>query len=240
MSATPSVEPSISTSTQPRARTGGGWTTGRIISLVAGCIVALIALGLLGAGSWATWQTNQRDASGYLNASKHTIATGGYVISTNEVSEIAGQSWSDLLGKVRVRATSTDPTAGVFIGVAPKSSVDSYLSGVDRKVVTGWFPFKTRDQRVAGAAPKTGPIAVPIWTHQVSGTGTQSLAWSPASDSTVVVMQPNAAAGVSVTADIGAQVPDLPWFAVGFLVAGVLALGVGVVLVAVSAARASR
>jgi hypothetical protein len=121
--------------------------------------------------------------------------------------------------------------------VAPAIVVDKYLRGVDRTVVTGWFPFETEQVTAAGSAPSTAPAGTKIWTHQVSGTGTQSLAWDPQSDTTVVVMHADATRGVSVTADIGATLPDLVWVAVVLFIVGALLLGIAVGLIAVPLAR---
>lgn len=240
MSISPSVEPATSAAAPHPPRTGRrGWTTARIVTVVAGCILGLVSLGLLGFGGWATWTTTtQRDAAGYLTASTHTIATAGPVITSGEVGELADQAWGGMLGTVRVRATSTDPNAGVFIGVAPTAAVDRYLSDVDRKAVTDWFPLATRDLGTAGATPQPGPAEARIWTAQVSGSGTQALTWRPDGGTTVVVMHPDGSRGLSAEIDFGAKVPDLAWIAVVFVVVGGLMLGAATVLIVVPGRRA--
>jgi hypothetical protein len=243
MSVTPSVEPpSVTPSPAPAQRRG--WTAGRIVSLVIGCILGLAALGLLSAGGFATWATNtQRDAAGYLT-STHAIATTGYAISSDQVDLWTATDWvtpADVLGTIRIRATAADPAAGVFIGVAPTAAVDSYLAGVNRQVVTGWSPFSTSYRHEAGAAPKTAPVNARFWTAQVSGPGTQTLTWRPTGGSwTIVIMHPNGSAGLSVTAAMGATIPDLAWFAVALFVLGVLLFGAAIPLIAVPVVRASR
>lgn len=241
-----SVTPSVQAPTPPSAPSAPvrppGWTAGRVVSLVTGCVLGLVSLGLLAAGGLATWETNtQRDAAGYLSASAHTIATSGYVITSDEVGELVNQVPAGVLGTTRVRATATNPTTGVFIGIGPKAAVDSYLSGVNRRVITGWFPFATRDDQGTAAAPRTGPLDAGIWTAHVAGPGTQTLNWRPAAGSwTVVVMRPNGGAGLSATADVGATVPDLAWFAVALFAVGVVLGGAAAALIAVPLARARR
>jgi hypothetical protein len=243
MSVTPSVgPPNVAPPPAPAKRRG--WTAGRIVSLVIGCILGLAALGLLGAGGFATWATNtQRDAAGYLT-STHTIATTGHAITSDQIDFWTATGWvtpADVLGTIRIRATATNPAAAVFIGIAPTSAVDSYLTGVNRQVVTGWSPFSTHYRHQAGVPPKTAPVNARIWTAHVSGPGTQTLTWRPTAGTwTIVIMHPNGSAGLSVTADMGATIPDLAWLAVALFAVGVLLLGAAVPLIAVPVVRASR
>ena len=235
---TPSVQPpDVVTTGAPRAEPRG-WTTGRIVALVAGCLLGLVSLGLLAGGGWATWMTNtQRDSTGYLTASPHVLSTSGHVITSNEVAELAAGPYQSWLGTVRLRVTPTDPATQVFVGVAPTTAVDTYLNGVNRTVVTGWFPFKTKQTLASGADPKTWPGTGTFWTAHVAGNGTQTLSWKPSSNSTVVVMNANAATGLSARADIGATVPDLAWLAVGLFAVGALLLGAAVALVVIPVVR---
>lgn len=240
MSISPSVEPAAPVTTpQPAGTRGRRFTTRRIVSIVAGGIVALASLGFLSAGGWATWATStQRDASGYVTSDTHTITTAAPAITSGEVGELADRAWSGLLGDVRIRATSTDPAAGVFIGVAPTTAVDRYLAGVTRASVTDWFPVATRDLPGSGAAPKSPPADAHIWTAQTSGSGTQALTWRPTAGTTVVVMRPDGSAGASAVIDFGAKAPDLAWVAVVCFVAGGLMLGAAALLIVVPLRRA--
>ena len=243
MSVTPSVEPpNVAQPPAPAKRRG--WTAGRVVSLVIGCILGLASLGLLAAGGFATWATTtQRNAAGYLT-STHTIATTGHAITSDQIDFWTATDWvtpADVVGTIRIRATATNPAAGVFIGVAPTAAVDSYLTGVNRQVVTGWSPFSSYYRHEAGAAPKTAPTDAGIWTAQASGPGTQTLTWRPTGGTwTIVIMHPNGSAGLSVTAEMGATIPDLAWFAVALFALGVLLLGAAVPLIAVPVVRASR
>lgn len=239
MSISPSVDPAAPATSQPARTQRRRFTTGGTVSIIAGCIVALVSLGLLGAGGWAAWATStQRDANGYFTSDTHTIATTAPAITTGEVGELADRAWSGVLGDVRIRATSTDPAAGVFIGVAPTAAVDRYLAGVRRTSVTDWFPVATRDLPGSGAAPTSPPADAQIWTAQTSGAGTQALTWRPTAGTTVVVMRPDGSAGASAVIDFGAKVPDLAWLAVVCFVAGGLMLGAAALLIVVPLRRA--
>src|SRR6478735_1936151 len=116
-----------------------GWTGGRVVSLVIGCVLGLIALGVLAAAGAATWATSsQRDSAGFLNSDTHRFVTPSYAITSGGIDLGSGTHWltpADIFGKVRIRATATNPTAGVFIGVGPEAAVDNYLAGVGHEVV---------------------------------------------------------------------------------------------------------
>lgn len=224
-----------------------GWTAGRVVSLVIGCVLGLIALGVLAAAGAATWATSsQRDSAGFLNSDTHRFATPSYAITSGGIDLGSGTHWmtpADIFGKVRIRATATNPTAGVFIGVGPQAAVDNYLAGVGHQVVTNWAngDFETRFEPGSGRGPQSAPGDVTIWTAQASGQGTQTLSWRPESGQwEIVVMNPDGAAGVSVIADAGATIPDLAWLAVILWVIGGLLLAGAVALVVVPVVRASR
>ncbi len=223
----------------------GGWTAGRVVSLVIGSVLGLIALAVLAGAGAATWATNsQRDSAGFLTSDTHRFATPSYAITSGGIDLGTGTDWvtpADIFGTVRIRATATDPTAGVFIGVGSQAAVDRYLAGVGHEVVTNWANGDTRYEPGRAGRPQTTPGDAAIWTVQASGQGTQTLSWRPVSGQwEVVVMNPDGAAGMSVTADAGATVPDLAWFAVIlFAIGGVLLLA-AVALVVVPVVRASR
>jgi hypothetical protein len=224
-----------------------GWTAGRVVSLVIGCVLGLIALGVLAAAGAATWATSsQRDSAGFLNSDTHRFATPSYAITSGGIDLGTGTHWltpADIFGTVRIRATATNPTAGVFIGVGPQAAVDNYLAGVGREVVTNWAngDTETRFEPGSGRGPQSAPGDAAIWTAQASGQGPQTLRWRPESGQwEVVVMNQDGAAGVSVIADAGATVPDLAWFAVILWVIGGVLLAGAVALVVVPAIRASR
>jgi hypothetical protein len=221
-----------------------GWSAGRVVSLVIGCVIGLVSFGLLAAAGVATWATNtQRDSSGYLTTDTQRIVTPTSAI-TSDAIDFAWNgpvSPSDVLGTVRIRATSLDPTVPVFIGVGPKAAVDRYLAGVPHAVVTDWAPVVTKQQLGAGRSPAVAPTQARFWTAQASGLGTQSLRWRPTSgDWRAVVMNASGTARLAVGAEAGATVPDLAWLAVGLFIGGGLLLAVALVLVVVPIVRSGR
>lgn len=245
MSQTPTISPPASTGGPPTASPRQtGWTTGRTVSLVIGSIVGLVALGVLAAAGFATWATNTRDNAGYVTSATHTVVTAGHAITSDRIELWTATDWmtpSDLVGTIRLRATATDPTTNVFIGVAPSDAVDRYLGGVNRQVITDWMPFGSHYRQTGSSAPPSAPSATNMWTTEVSGPGSQTLNWRPTGGQwTLVVMNADGRAPLAVRTNIGVTIPDLAWYAGILFVIGGLLLAVAAVLIAVPLARARR
>ena len=220
-----------------------GWTAARVVSVVIGSVLGLASLGVIGAGAVATWATNtQRDQAGYLTSGARTFATSSYAL-TSDAIDLGGMASAprDILGTLRIRATSTDPHKAIFIGVGTPTAVASYLHGVSHLVVRNWVSGDAVRAAGGGTTPAVDPANSRIWTAHAAGTGTQVLTWQPRGGQwVVVVMNRNASSGVAATTDIGATIPDLAWIAAGLLtVGGILLLGAAV-LIAVPVIRAGR
>jgi Domain of unknown function (DUF4389) len=227
---------------RPGARRG--WTGGRITALVAGSVLALISLGLLAGGGVATWADNtQRDNAGYLTSGTHSFAISSHALTSGRIDLGSNADLftpSDVLGTIRVRVTPTNPQTPIFVGIAPQATVDRFLAGVSHDEVTNWANGRTI-YRSGTASPARSPTSIGGWTAQSSGTNTQVVTWKPGPGSwTVLVMNANASNGVSVSADIGATVPDLGWIAAGLLAGGAILLLVSGALIIIPITRASR
>ena len=228
----------------PLAPRPTGWTAGRVVSVVAGAVLVLFSLGLLGAGGAALWaQTTQRHG-GYVDLGTTTYRTAGYAVASQTVSLHADtRGWdaaSALFGTMRLRVTSTSGTAPVFIGIAPAGAADRYLAGVSYATVTGASGTGPVYTGRSGGPPAIAPGHAGIWSAHAAGTGTQVLIWPVKSgDWTVVAMNANGSRPVSLRVNAAATVPALPWVAAGLLIGGVLFLAGGAVLIAVPLRRAS-
>ena len=199
-----------------------GWTVGRVIALVAGSILALASVVLLGGSGAVAWADHEQQGS-YLTAGTATYSTGGYALVSAPGRLHGGWSllgW--LVGDVRIRVTATSPARAVFVAIAPAADVSRYLTGVSYMTVTA-----LGDQDVVqhlGIAAPAPPAAALSWSAQAEGTGSQTLRWTArAGDWTVVVMNPDGSPGVTVGADVGVTAPALPWLATGLLVTGAMA-----------------
>ena len=227
----------------PSAPRPAGWTAGRIISVVAGAVLVLLSLGLLGGGGAALWAQATQRHGGYVDLGTTTYRTAGYAVASETVSLHADtRGWdaaSALFGTVRLRAISPGARGPVFIGVAPAGAAARYLAGVGYTTVTGAAGTGPVYTSHGGGPPAVPPGRAGIWSAHAAGTGTQVLTWPVKSgDWTVVAMNANGSRPVSVRVDAAATVPALPWAAAGLLIGGVLFLAGGVALIAVPLRRA--
>ncbi len=221
------------------------WTGGRIVSVVIGAVCVFTSIGLLGVGlAGLVANSAGRDAAGYVRLGTQTYATQGYALASDEISfrgvDAGTGALNSLVGKVRVRVTSSDPSRPVFVGLGPSASVDGYLQGVAFSTVRG-VGRTTDNVDQAGGPPTTVPFRAGVWTLQAAGPGTQAVVWTPTDgDWTIVAMNANGSRGVTVTVSLAAKLPALPWIAGGLLALGALLLVIGIVLVAIPVARESR
>ena len=147
---------------------------------------------------------------------------------------------SAILGDTKLTARSRG-NGDVFIGIAPTAAVSSYLSGVRRATVTGIDGGTATLRLHPGTAPPTAPTRTGIWSASSSGSGTQSITWTPENgDWTVVVMNADGSSRVSVDATAGAEVPALNWVIGILLVLAAVALALGIVFIVVPLRLVSR
>jgi Domain of unknown function (DUF4389) len=215
------------------------WGAGRVVAVVIGSLVFLLAGGLLTAGTAAAVAGQTlRDDRGFLMTPTESLSTSTYAIASEPMRIEAGTSGDALpesvLGDVALRAQAG---AGdeVFIGVAPAAEVARYLSGVEHVTLTdfddtGGFADPVYRER-AGGAPSSAPGEADFWTASASGSGEQRLTWKPRDGRwTMVVMNSDGARGVGADLSIGATLPVLGWVVAGLLIAGGVLLLIAIAL----------
>ncbi len=227
---------------------GVTWTTGRIVAVVIGSVVFLMAAGfLLGGTTLAVADRTLRNDQGYLMSPTQSLNTATYAVSSEPLTIDAGSSTDAvpqrLLGDVALRAQAADG-GDIFIGVAPAADVNAYLAGVQhatlvdiQRVDGRSTPFYRESQ---GTAPSVLPGDANIWTASASGPGRQQLSWEPRNgDWAVVVMNADGTPNVAANVAVGSSTPVLGWVAVGLLVAGgvLVLVAIAIVLAAVQGAR---
>lgn len=210
-----------------------GWTAGRIVALVAGSILILACVALLGGAGVLTW-ADQQQQGGYLAAGTAAYSTDGYALASDPVHLHGTWRWlGRFAGDVRLRVTATSPGTSVFVGIGSAGDVSRYLAGTSYTSVTAFGDHDLTQHR--GSMVPAPPSTALDWAAQASGAGTQTLRWTVRSgDWTAVVMNPDGSPGVAVRADVGVTSPVLPSLAAGLLAAGLTAGLIGAAFVVIS------
>jgi hypothetical protein len=212
------------------------WSGGRIAMVIAGSLLALLAVGAVVLGAYGLWLHTTQRSDGYVMTSSERFSTGGYALATRTLqisSDVPGVLYGrDWLGDVRIRGESANQARPLFIGIARKRDVDRYLAGVAHSEVVdvdgGPFGTSYRPSYRArsGGKPATPPGRATFWVARVAGRGSQALTWSVKQGRwAVVVMRPDGSRGVSADLAAGAKLPALLWASIGLLVLGLLTLG---------------
>jgi hypothetical protein len=213
---------------------------GRIVSLVIGCVVALIGAALLvGTGALAWAYTTQRDDDGYFTSHQVRIETVTAAVHSEHIdlgSDKRPDRWpfgNGDLATVRLQATARE-NEQVFIGIAHADDVDSYLTGIAHDEVTDIHWSHTDDityQRVAGATSPIPPTAQTFWVAKASGPGLQTVTWDVQGGNwSIVVMNPDGSSHVAADVSVGVKVHALVGLMIGLgigslvLLAGAAAL----------------
>ena len=224
----------------PPTTTGNGWTTGRVIALVAGSVLLVTSFALFAGGGTLVWADQEQLHSGYLTTGPSTYSTSGYALVSNPIHlrGVLGLL-SRLAGHVQIRITSADSSRPVFAGIAPASDAGRYLADVTYTTVASFSDRDTTDHQ--GTAVPATPASALHWVARAQGTGSPTLTWKvTGGDWMVVVMNSDASPGITVRADVGVSSPALPWLAGELLTAGVLVGVAAAALVIVPVRLASR
>lgn len=216
----------------------------KIVSIVVGILLILVGLGLLLPGGFLLWaHQTQTDGSGFFETSSRAVATDSYALTTPEVTVHVGSEWADWLpegaaGTVRLRVESDGEN--IFVGIGPADEVDAYLANVahDQMIDFSTSGDQIRYRSVDGGAPSTPPADQDFWVVSASGSEVETLEWEVVDGEwTAVIMNADASAGIEAQASIGAQFDILFPIAIGLLVAGFVALAIGILLVVLGARR---
>jgi uncharacterized protein DUF4389 len=202
---------------------------GKVVLLVVGVILALVAFGFLAGGGTLLWAySTQRDAGGYYTTDAGSLTSQSYAVTSENVE--LGSKPADWvphgIATVRIEATSSAP---IFVGIGPRSAVDQYLHGVAHDVLTHvrFAPFEATYSHVGGSATPTPPGEASFWATSASGPGTKTLRWDvEAGNWVVVLMNADGSPGVAAQVTVAAKSPVLLPIGIGLLLLGLL-LGAG-------------
>lgn len=228
-----------------RKEHSSGWGLGSVLSIIFGGFMLFVALGLVVGGGTLVWSQNAlTDGEGYMVTTPTRLAVSSYAIVQDDIDVHMGSGWmmnptsADIVSiKVSVDSNTNQP---VFVGIAQRQYVENYLSGVnvDRLITYAWAPVGVRAsgtpvyQTITGGAPSAPPTAQSFWVASSSGTGTQTVTWTPTSgEYWIVVMNADGSKAVDVDALVGARVTILNWIGWGLLFGGFIVAFVGVAVI---------
>jgi hypothetical protein len=233
--------PNRRTHTTPAPRRSGG----RVASIVAGGVAAVLAVALIAAGTLLLWGDSKTDEKGYLSTGKERYAAGTYALATDNLDvDLDGAGWimdRDGLGNVRL-AVESSAGKPVFVGIARTSDVSEYLRGTAHTSVTDvdYAPFSASYRDRAGDRRPALPADQDFWAASAQGSGKQTVAWDLADgDWSVVVMNADGSRGVDTDISAGAKVAflgTLGWVSLG----GALVLLIGAATLVYLGLRAPR
>lgn len=230
----------------PSAPTAGGktvgWGAGSIIAVMSGAVISLMAFGMVAGGGFLLWVDRTQREAGLVTTPDQEFATSGHALVVDEI-DIRGDGPDvfypeRIIGDAQVRVDPSSDGA-LFVGLAPAAVVAEYFQGVSYGEVTDVTDDRVQDHD--GGSPPSDPADAGFWTNSTSGTGPQTLRWETESGRwSLVVMNADASPGLDVEAEAGAEIPALPWVALGLLIAGFVAAAVGIGLIAMGNRSASR
>jgi hypothetical protein len=216
---------------------------GRVVALVAGCVLAAVGIALfIGAGALTWAYTTQRDDDGYFTSRRVLVETPTPAVHSERVdlgSDERPDQWpfgkGDLATvKLEARAEAGDE---VFIGIGHTRDVDAYLDGIAHDEVTsirwGRGDRDVRYRRVDGASVAPAPTDQTFWAATASGSGVQTLRWDVEGGTwSIVVMHPDGTPEVRAEVSVGVKIDALIGVLIAMWIAAVLTLGGATALIA--------
>jgi hypothetical protein len=232
-------------------RDSSAWNIGRVLALVFGGFMLLIAFGLLMGGGAMLWaQTAVADQNGYMLTKPAHFSVASYAIVQSGIDVHMDGGWmmnpsfQDIVS-VKITATSNNGKP-IFIGIASQQYAQNYLNNVniDKLISYEWVPNRMTDdnaptyQTIPGVSPSSSPSTQSFWISQSSGSGTQTITWTPSTgEYWVVVMNADGSKAIDVNAQVGARVTILGWVGGGLLVGGLVIALLGVIVIYFGAFR---
>jgi hypothetical protein len=220
---------------------------GKILLLVFGVIIILVAVGLMFGGGTLLWLERTHTDEGFIASDPIDIERGSHAIVTGsiDIDEVALDvlDWLGIATAFAVEGSSNDPAKNIFIGVGEESDVEAYLSDVEYDEMsfahTGWLHFERVDYiNHPGGSEPAAPAPEDIWRVKEYGAGTQTMEWETEVGShSIVLMNDDGSAGVDLDAVFKVKVGSLLGISVGLLVGGIVVLLLGALMIVLAVRR---
>lgn len=218
----------MSTTAPGNARPARRWSAGRVVGVVAGTLLGLVALAFLAGGiALVVAQLALRDDDGYFMSPSEQYRSAEYALTAEEIELLEWPGWLGEPGDWATLRVKAEPTSDrpLFVGIARAADVDRYLAGVghDRVTDVEWNPFEPDYETSPGGPPPTPPGEAGIWRISATGTGPQELTWELEEGSwSLVVMNADGSRAVASDVRVGAKVGFVWWIAGALLAVGIV------------------
>lgn len=234
------------------------------VMLVVGVLLTSLGLALSAAGIFLTAAENsQRDGRyAYTDTEEfrsvgNAIVTAPFTVDLGEGEGTLGSIDAEDVISVQVRATPVIPGQRVFLGIASVEDVDRYLRDVPHAVfgadpwaegygvdTSGWSTSSTLSDdldEIPGTRVPGPPAEEGFWEHSTIGSTQQTLTVTPESGTwVIVVMNGEGSRPVWVDVQAGAHTELFGLANPGTLIAGLVALALGISLILFGAAGLGR
>jgi len=199
-------------------------SAGRLTAIIAGGVLASLAVLVLAVGAGFAWLDGKKDADGYYTTSSERFATSTHALASEnlDIDGVPGDGY----GNIRLNVRSNDG-APVFVGIARSSDVDAYLGVTAHATLVDFDvdPFAAEYRTSGGAERPAAPATKSFWAAQAQGTGTQKLTWDVKDgDWSVVVMNADGSANVDANISAGADLPFVDDIGDAALIGGLVLL----------------
>jgi len=218
-------------------------SAGKVVRLVFGIIIILVAVALMVGGGAVIWiDRAHTDSEGFIISDTIQIERDSYAVVTGpiDIDETALKvlDWLGLVTAFKVEGSNNDPSKGLFAGVADESDLEGYLDDVDYDEMIwsdiGWLHFENVTYtNHPGSSEPASPTSQTFWKESEYGTGTRALEWETEVGShSNVLMNDDGSAGLDLSAVFAVKAPGtLVWIGVGILLGGIVVLAVGGLMV---------
>ncbi len=216
-------------------------SAGRVVAIIAGVVVGLIAIGFLIAGTFLTvgYAITAEDG-GYFDTASKRFSTTAVAVTTEEADLTAEPAppewlWESIDFSLRFRVESSGEE--VFLGVASEPEVAEYLGSAAYDQVREIRPGEpVRYRSFPGTSSVEPPVDQDFWVAAATGSGTLDVVWDVTDGSWVVVLM-NADGSPGVVADIavGAKSAIILPIGIALLAFGLLLFVLAIVIIVLAA-----
>lgn len=208
-----------------------------ITMLILGILFSMMGIGLLFGGIGAAWVNSLQNDGGYLTSPSERFDVDSSAIISAGPDHMRDAAYPGPLpfdvGSIRISAESANPGKEIFVGIAPRSDVERYLSGTNYSELLdlSFRPFHVEYRETPGSQQPTLPSGQDFWVASASGAGEQEFDWKiQPGNWSVVVMNTDASPDIRADLKAGFRSELFGPIAASLLAAGAILLVIGVPL----------